>query len=198
MSRYRDHRKPRRHWNDDEPASFSERPPEPSYFQRPPPMSVDPVDAEVKWFDVTKGFGFVKLLDGRDAYLPSRVLELAGSRSVSQGTRLKVAVEERSKGPQVTQLLEIDEVAKTSPPAHRAEGSVSAVGGTTESAGTVRWYNPKKGFGFIAAEDGSKDVFVHATVLTDSGLTNLVEGQKVMVQCRPGKKGLEVHSIRIA
>ncbi|NNM73426.1 cold-shock protein [Enterovirga aerilata] len=45
--------------------------------------------------------------------------------------------------------------------------------------GTVKFYNEMKGFGFIAPEDGGKDVFVHATALERAGMRNLVEGQKV-------------------
>ncbi|MER9801621.1 cold-shock protein [Mesorhizobium sp. M0142] len=67
-----------------------------------------------------------------------------------------------------------------------------------ESGGTVKWYKPEKGFGFIAPDDGKKDVFVHASTLTRSGLSVLVEGQRVFVQCGQGKKGVEVRSIRLA
>lgn len=45
--------------------------------------------------------------------------------------------------------------------------------------GTVKFYNSTKGFGFIAPDDGSKDVFVHATALEAAGMRGLVEGQKV-------------------
>ena len=45
--------------------------------------------------------------------------------------------------------------------------------------GTVKFYNDQKGFGFIAPEDGSKDVFVHATALERAGMRGLAEGQKV-------------------
>ncbi|MGO4574158.1 cold-shock protein [Microvirga sp. 2TAF3] len=45
--------------------------------------------------------------------------------------------------------------------------------------GTVKFYNDQKGFGFIQPNDGSKDVFVHATALERAGMRNLVEGQKV-------------------
>ena len=45
--------------------------------------------------------------------------------------------------------------------------------------GTVKFYNAQKGFGFIQPDDGSKDVFVHATALERAGITSLVEGQKV-------------------
>ncbi len=45
--------------------------------------------------------------------------------------------------------------------------------------GTVKWYNPQKGFGFIAPEDGGKDVFVHATALEAAGLRGLDDGQQI-------------------
>ena len=45
--------------------------------------------------------------------------------------------------------------------------------------GTVKWYNPQKGFGFIAPDDGGKDVFVHATALEAAGIGGLDDGQKV-------------------
>jgi CspA family cold shock protein len=199
MGKYRDHREPRRHRHDDDPVSFSERTSEPSYFQRPAIVTADPVDAEILWFNASKGFGFVKLSDGTEAYLHIRVLEVAGSRAVSEGTRLKVAVEESPRGHQVAQVLEIgDQITKT--PAHMrlAGASTAETGAQLKSQGTVKWYNPEKGFGFIAPNNGEKDVFVHATALTRSGLSVLVEGQKVFMECGQGKKGLEVRSIRLA
>ncbi len=47
------------------------------------------------------------------------------------------------------------------------------------ATGTVKWFNPTKGFGFIAPEDGSKDVFVHISAVEKSGLGYLREGQKI-------------------
>lgn len=47
------------------------------------------------------------------------------------------------------------------------------------ATGTVKWYNPQKGFGFIAPEDGGKDVFVHATALEAAGIRELNDGQQV-------------------
>jgi CspA family cold shock protein len=45
--------------------------------------------------------------------------------------------------------------------------------------GTVKWFNPARGYGFIAPEDGSKDVFVHISAVEEAGLSVLTEGQKV-------------------
>ena len=199
MGKYRGQREPRRRRYDDEPVSFSERASEPSYFQRPSPVAKDPVDAEVIWFNTSKGFGFVKLSDGTEAYLHARVLEAAGSRGVSEGTHLKVAMEDSPRGQQVSQVLAIgDQIAKTPVDTRLAGESIAATNAQLESEGTVKWYNPEKGFGFIAPENGEKDVFVHASTLSRSGLSVLVEGQKVFVECGQGKKGLEVRSIRLA
>ncbi len=57
------------------------------------------------------------------------------------------------------------------------------------ATGTVKWFNPAKGFGFIEPEDGSKDAFVHISAVERSGLTTLNEGQKVEYDLAPGKDG---------
>ena len=80
----------------------------------------------------------------------ARVLEAAGSRGVSEGTHLKVTVEDSPRGQQVSQVLEIgDQVAKI-PAKYLAGESFAGTGAQLESEGTVKWYNPEKGFGFIA------------------------------------------------
>lgn len=55
--------------------------------------------------------------------------------------------------------------------------------------GTVKWFNPSKGFGFIQPEDGSKDVFVHISAVERAGLSTLAEGQKVQYDLDRGKDG---------
>ena len=63
--------------------------------------------------------------------------------------------------------------------------------------GTVKFFNGAKGFGFITPEDGSKDVFVHATALSRAGLSGLVEGQRVRMQVGQGQKGFEAQTIEL-
>jgi CspA family cold shock protein len=57
------------------------------------------------------------------------------------------------------------------------------------SIGTVKWFNPTKGYGFIQPEDGSKDVFVHISAVERSGIGNLREGQKLSFDLERGQQG---------
>ncbi len=56
-------------------------------------------------------------------------------------------------------------------------------------SGTVKWFNPNKGFGFIEPEDGSKDAFVHISAVKQAGLDTLREGQKVEFDLVEGQDG---------
>ncbi len=57
------------------------------------------------------------------------------------------------------------------------------------AAGTVKWFNPVKGYGFIQPDDGSRDAFVHISAVERAGLTSLREGQKVEFDLVPGRNG---------
>ena len=65
----------------------------------------------------------------------------------------------------------------------------SVVKGKIMAKGTVKWFNPTKGFGFIEPEDGSKDAFVHISAVERSGLTSLNEGQRVTFELVAGRDG---------
>ncbi|MDH3229612.1 MAG: cold-shock protein [Alphaproteobacteria bacterium] len=57
------------------------------------------------------------------------------------------------------------------------------------ATGTVKWFNPTKGYGFIEPQDGSKDAFVHISAVERAGLHSLREGQKVTYELVPGQNG---------
>jgi CspA family cold shock protein len=59
------------------------------------------------------------------------------------------------------------------------------------STGTVKWFNTEKGYGFIAPDDGGKDIFVHISAVERSGLTGLADNQKVNFEMRAGRDGRE-------
>ncbi|MFC5788645.1 cold-shock protein [Agromyces tardus] len=64
------------------------------------------------------------------------------------------------------------------------------------ATGTVKWFNGEKGFGFIAPDDGSADVFAHFSAITGGGYRSLDEGQKVEFDVVQGQKGLQAENIR--
>ncbi|MBV4512468.1 MULTISPECIES: cold-shock protein [Pseudomonas] len=64
------------------------------------------------------------------------------------------------------------------------------------AAGTVKWFNAEKGFGFIAQEDGGDDVFVHYSVIQSQGLKTLAENQKVEFDITQGPKGPQAENVR--
>ena len=64
------------------------------------------------------------------------------------------------------------------------------------ASGTVKWFNADKGFGFIAPDDGSEDVFAHFSAIQSSGYRSLDENQKVEFEVEQGQKGLQATNIR--
>ena len=64
------------------------------------------------------------------------------------------------------------------------------------ATGTVKWFNADKGFGFIAPDDGSADVFAHFSAIAGTGHRNLEEGQQVEFEIVNGPKGLQAADIR--
>jgi cold shock protein len=152
------------------------------------------VEAKVKWFNASKGFGFVTMADGSpDAFLPMAILRRAGYEDVREGASITCEVGAGAKGPLVTSVINIDLSTAVAPgmgEEHRARPS-----STLE--GAVKWFEPDKGYGFVAPDGGGKDVFIHITALRRSGIEALGPGQRVRVDVVDGRKGLEADSITL-
>jgi cold shock protein len=163
------------------------------------------IDAVVKWFNADKGFGFVELADqSGDAFLHAATLEAAGHATVNPNSKLSVQVGVGKKGRQVTAVLAVDASMAAAPRANaRPSAKVSSgrerpdPSSATSIEGTVKWFNAEKGFGFVACEDGQKDVFVHASIVERAGLRGLNEGQRLAMKVVKTSKGREAISLTL-
>lgn len=142
--------------------------------------------ATVKWFNPTKGFGFVTPSDGGpDAFLHISAVEQAGLTNLPEGAIIDCYIAKGKKGPQVEMIKEVVKMGV----------NIQESGEVIE--GTVKFYNGEKGFGFVSPDNGGKDVFVGNRVIERAGLPMLEAGQRVRLTIRVGQKGPMADSVSL-
>src|SRR5262249_53903389 len=147
------------------------------------------------------GFGFVELADGSgDAFLHIGVVQAAGHDDLAPETKLRIQVGQGPKGRQVISIVEIrpsDTVGFR--PGRTASPRNSSVDPTASVSleGTVKWFRSEKGFGFVVADDGGKDVFIHVSILERARMSSVSEGQRVSMRVASTPKGREAVSVKL-
>jgi CspA family cold shock protein len=150
----------------------------------------------VKWFDVTRGFGFLVDDDqAGDVLIHFSVLQPHGRRSLPEGARLECRAVQRQRGLQATEILSIDlSTAVEPPPRTRGEGDRIDPVAMLDEAGdfepvSVKWFNRLKGYGFLVRESDSADIFVHMETLRRAGLHEVEPDQRLRARIVDGRKG---------
>jgi cold shock protein len=152
----------------------------------------------IKWFDVSKGYGFIVPDNGMpDILFDLSCLRRGGFQVIHQGARVVVEAHRRARGLLAVRILSMDPPAPGVDaqllPAH-VRAAVVPTSGLEEAR--VKWFNRARGFGFLTRGEHTPDIFVHAETIRRFGLTELRPGQAVLVRYGNGPKGLTAAEVR--
>jgi CspA family cold shock protein len=146
----------------------------------------------VKWFDLSKGYGFIKPSDGPDGdvLLHQTCIRQSGFKAAYEGAKVTCEAVHGPKGLQAKRVLALDNstAAPDAQIASRAARMTAQPSGPAFEA-TVKWFNRGKGYGFVSRGPDTPDIFVHMETLRRYGLRELQQGQRVRVRIGGGPKG---------
>jgi CspA family cold shock protein len=181
-----------------EAAGASRTDMDPQHHSSEPELA--PITGRVKWFDATRGFGFLVSdeVEG-DVLIHFSVLRDHGRRSIPEGAIIECVPVRLERGLQAKKVLSID-LSSALP--QQARSSISSGdradrSALVEAAGEfepveVKWFNRVRGYGFVKRPDelGGEDVFIHMETVRNARLPELQPGQKLQARIAPSGKGL--------
>jgi CspA family cold shock protein len=181
---------------------------------------------KVKWFNATKGYGFITLDNGGDAFCHASALQATGHSDVQPGTTIVCDLADSQRGLQVVAVHSVDVTTAEAPSrgprrdsfgggGDRFGGGGGGYGGGGYGGGgygggrdnnapsgpmvegKVKFFNDQKGFGFVMPDSGSGDIYLHASALRRSGVQAVEPEQRIRYSTRQGNKGVEVDRVEI-
>lgn len=156
------------------------------------------VRGRVKWFDTTKGYGFVVTDDGAgDILLHVNVLRLFGFASVAEGAEIVMQVQETDRGRQATEVVDILPLASKE---DRAKAGFAPAAGAPDDRplepARVKWFDRARGFGFVNVFGRQEDIFLHMEVLRQFGYGEVNAGDVLAARVTQGPRGPMVYEVR--
>ena len=181
---------------------------------------------KVKWFNATKGYGFITLDNGGDAFCHASALQATGHSDVQPGTTIICDLADSQRGLQVVTVHSVDISTAEAPsrgPRREFGGGGGGYGGGRDFGGggrdfgggggyghhrdngpsgpmvegKVKFFNDQKGFGFVMPDSGSGDIYLHASALRRSGVQAVEPDQRIRYSTRQGNKGVEVDRVEV-
>ena len=188
------------------PAAVDGRTPvAPGAGQASPAAGDRTVRALVKWFHPGKGYGFLEPEDGSDdVFCHLTAVQASGRDTLPRGATVTCEIVVGDRSPQVSRILSVAPPPDEPAPADRGRAVDTRFPGPNAEAalpadgalpGTVKFFDPARGFGFVTPDEGSREVFVHSSVLFRSGMTGLAPGQRVLVRAESAPRGLQATDI---
>ena len=165
------------------------------------------ISALVKWFTPSKGYGFLEPEDGSpDVFCHISAVEAFGRETLPQGGVVTCEIVSGDRSPKVSRILSVEPSATGHGPAERGPSLDAGHPGpragapapdAAELPATVKFFDPARGFGFVLLDGGDREVFVHASVLSRSGMSDLEPGQRVFVRAERVQRGLQATEIKL-
>jgi CspA family cold shock protein len=173
---------------------------------------------KVKWFNGTKGYGFITLDNGGDAFCHASALQAAGHSDVQPGTTVVCDLADSPRGMQVVTVHSVDTSTAEAPSRGPRRDGFGGGGGFGDRGGfggggghhhrdsgpsgpmvegKIKFFNDQKGFGFVMPDNGSGDIYLHASALRRSGVQQVEPDQRIRYSTRQGNKGVEVDRVEI-